>query len=75
MSGNMNTATNIGAGPGGELLTITVKEICERYQISRKTVERMIQDGRLPAPYRFGKSVRLPRQATVDAIESTREVS
>jgi len=68
------TTNNIGAGPGGELLTITIAELCQRYQVSRKTVQRMIKDKRLPAPYRFGATVRLPRAATVAAIEATREV-
>lgn len=63
---------NIGAGPGGELLTITIAEISERFQVSTKTVRRMMADGTLPKPYRLGRSVRFPRADTIAAIEATR---
>jgi excisionase family DNA binding protein len=69
---NTIEVSNIGAGPGGELLTITIAEIATRYQISVKTVRRMMETGDLPKPYRFGKSVRFPRAETIRAIEAMR---
>lgn len=56
-------------------LTLTIQEIMHALQISRRTVERMVQDGRLPKPYKLGRAVRFPREETLRALEATREVS
>lgn len=39
---------------------MTVKEFCERLQISTSTVYRMIRDGQIPA-LKFGRYWKIPR--------------
>jgi len=48
--------------PAGEEL-LTVQQVAENWQVSQRTIRRMIADGRLPI-IRLGRAVRIP--ANVD---------
>jgi len=48
--------------PAGEAL-LTVHQVAENWQVSQRTIRRMIADGRLPI-IRLGRAVRIP--ANVD---------
>jgi excisionase family DNA binding protein len=43
---------------------LTVDQLAELWQISQRTVRRMITDGRLPV-VRLGRAVRIPAKATM----------
>ena len=47
--------------PAAEVL-LTVPQVAENWQISPRTVRRMIADGRLPV-VRLGRAVRIPAKA------------
>ena len=44
--------------PVGEGL-LTVRQVAERWQVSERSIRRMIADGRLPV-VRLGRAVRIP---------------
>jgi excisionase family DNA binding protein len=44
--------------PAGEAL-LTVHQVAENWQVSQRTIRRMIADGRLPI-VRLGRAVRIP---------------
>jgi len=54
---------------------MTVDEICHDFQISRQTVKRLYQAGRIPRPYKFGRLLRFPREDTERAFEKMRGVA
>jgi len=45
---------------------ITLREFCERIQISSSTAYRMIRNGQLPA-YKVGRNYRVPLSAFVES--------
>jgi excisionase family DNA binding protein len=47
-----------GNPPAGEVL-LTVQQVAENWQVSQRTVRRMIADGQLPI-IRLGRAVRIP---------------
>jgi excisionase family DNA binding protein len=47
--------------PVGEGL-LTVQQVAENWQVSQRTIRRMISDGRLPV-IRIGRTVRIPANA------------
>jgi len=59
----------IGEGPLSEVRLLTVAEVAAIMRVSRMTVYRMVNDGRLPH-VRVGRSVRLPEQAVHDYLEA-----
>jgi excisionase family DNA binding protein len=56
-----NNGSSGGNPPAGEAL-LTVHEVAEKWQISQRTVRRMIADGRLPV-IRLGRAVRIRANA------------
>jgi excisionase family DNA binding protein len=47
-----------GGNPPASEALLTVEQVAEKWQISQRTVRRMIADGRLPV-IRFGRVVRI----------------
>jgi excisionase family DNA binding protein len=48
-----------GGNPPPSEMLLTVHQVAENWQVSQRTIRRMIADGRLPVE-RLGRSVRIP---------------
>ena len=60
----MNQGHNRGNPPVDKGL-LTVRQVAENWQVSERTIRRMIADGRLPV-IRLGRAVRIPAKAATD---------
>ena len=48
---------------------LTIDDIAEILQVNRRTVRRMIDDGRLPRAHLGGRAVRVRPEAVLDLVE------
>jgi excisionase family DNA binding protein len=53
-----------GESPPAAEELLTVNQVAENWQVSERTIRRMIEDGRLPAR-RVGRAVRIPANVSV----------
>jgi excisionase family DNA binding protein len=63
MSRRRRNQGNPGGNPAADEVLLTVHQVAENWQVSQRTVRRMIADGRLPI-IRLGRAVRIPERAT-----------
>jgi len=63
MSRRRRNQGNPGGNPAAAEVLLTVHQVAENWQVSQRTVRRMIADGRLPI-IRLGRAVRIPERAT-----------
>jgi excisionase family DNA binding protein len=57
------------SAPLGELKFLTVAEVAALMRVSKMTVYRLVNDGKLPA-VRVGRSVRVPEKAVHDYLDN-----
>jgi excisionase family DNA binding protein len=60
----MSQGHNAGNPPVDKGL-LTVRQVAENWQVSERTIRRMIADGRLPV-IRLGRAVRIPLKVATD---------
>jgi excisionase family DNA binding protein len=54
-----------GGSPPVDKGFLTVRQVAENWQVSERTIRRMIADGRLPV-IRLGRAVRIPARVATD---------
>jgi excisionase family DNA binding protein len=62
MSRRSRNQGNPGGNPAADEVLLTGHQVAENWQVSQRTVRRMIADGRLPI-IRLGRAVRIPERA------------
>ncbi len=60
----LNAATDLPGNP-----PLTEAELAARWQVSRRTLQRLRHEGRLPEPFRIGRKI-LYRAAEITAFEA-----